>query len=247
MEMIKIYILKCNKTGDIRYVGYTKKTLQERLLSHLANVREAFDYKRRKINKRLSWLKSVECDVSIIEIDKAPIEDLHWIESMYISLFKSWGFKLTNMTTGGEGGNTWKSLNHKQQQMASDKISKANKGKKKPPRTYEHRSNLSKNHKSHNKKWIDDNNIKKENTIAKNKEILKLKRKEEASKVHLKVRIGKNTKKVRGTHLILGHSIIFNSTGVVKLYLKVSKAANIVSACKGKIPTAYGYKWEYVD
>ncbi len=239
--MIKIYVLRCNKTKEIRYVGYTKKTLHERLLGHFSNVREAFDYKRRKINKRLSWLSSVNCDVSIELIDEGRLEDVHWLESMYITLFKSWGFKLTNMTTGGDGGNTWSKLSPKQKKEASDKISKANKGKKKPPRTKEHKENLRKNHAIANGRVEVWNKGKKHTK----------KHLENYSKARKGVSINKPSSygKVRGTSIKLNnHSITFNSPVKAGIYLgKRVKMGNVLKCCRGEINSAYGYKWEFVN
>ena len=241
MERIRIYALKCNKTGDIRYIGYTKKSLHERLLGHLANVREAFDYKRRKINKRLSWLKSINCNVSIIEIDEGYLEDVEWLESMYISLFKTWGYKLTNMTTGGDGGNTWNKLTDEQKKIAGAKISKAVKGKKKPPRTEEHRRKLRENHALANGRVIPWNKGLKTKRLAKE-------RREKASRCHMNVRKSKYGP-IKGTKLVLGtpQTVTFKVPGVAVIYLGIKDAGNIIAACKGRIPTAYGYKWEFVN
>jgi predicted GIY-YIG superfamily endonuclease len=51
METIKIYSLEDANTVEIRYIGYTTKSLNERLKKHFNNVHEAFNLKKRKINK----------------------------------------------------------------------------------------------------------------------------------------------------------------------------------------------------
>jgi hypothetical protein len=154
METIKIYSLENAKTGEIRYIGYTKKSLEERLKKHLNNVNEAFNLKRRKINKRLSWIKSINCEVTITELDNGTINDIIWMEQYYISQFKAWGFNLTNGTDGGDGGNTFVKLSEKGKQQFRNKLSKALKGRINGPLSDEHKLSLKKNHAISNGKII---------------------------------------------------------------------------------------------
>lgn len=154
MEKIKLYALCDNISKEIRYIGYTKKSLNERLFIHKRNVKEAFETKTRKINKRLSWLKSINCNVDIILIDEAFIDDLYWVESFYINLFKHWGFKLTNGTEGGDGGNTWSKLSEEDKKLASMKLSKSLKGKNKV-KTLEHEQKILEKLKIYNQKIKD--------------------------------------------------------------------------------------------
>ena len=78
--MIKIYYL--HRGDDVPfYVGYTK---------HLKN--RLNDHRRKKGN-----------EVEMIEIDECLEEDKKTIETMYIHLFKSWGFSLENQNNGGGG------------------------------------------------------------------------------------------------------------------------------------------------
>jgi len=141
MENIKIYSLEDSKTGEIRYIGYTKKSLDERLKNHIRNVKEAFETKTRKINKRLSWLKSIDCKVSITLLDEGNMNDVVWMENFYIELFKNWGFKLTNGTSGGDGGNTWDKLTEEGRKLASERLSNSLKGKSKI-KTPEHEAKI---------------------------------------------------------------------------------------------------------
>ena len=62
-------------------------------------------------------------NVRLVEIDQIPINEWKFWEKHYISLYKSWGFKLINKNDGG-GGLTNRVITW------GNKISKGNKGKK---------------------------------------------------------------------------------------------------------------------
>jgi len=92
-----IYTLEHPKTGEIRYVGKTNNP--ERRLHYHWTV----GYKQN--NKTGNWLKSLKKKklkpiLSIVDIIDGKWE---WLEKYWISQFKTWGFKLTNHTEGGEG------------------------------------------------------------------------------------------------------------------------------------------------
>lgn len=124
--MVKIYTLEHPFTREIRYVGYTKTSLKTRLKKHIS------DAKSRKPNHRHNWLNSLPVSPIIRKIDIAEFKDRNWLEKMYISLFKSWGFNLINATEGGDGGDTWSKLSPEKLKIAKEKLSKAHKGKKQP-------------------------------------------------------------------------------------------------------------------
>jgi group I intron endonuclease len=94
--MIYIYTLSDPISDEVRYIGITKN-LKKRYREH---IRES------KLNNRhkSTWIRSLS------ELPKIDIIDTCWDmnysfwEMYYISLFKSWGFKLTNHTNGGEFG-----------------------------------------------------------------------------------------------------------------------------------------------
>jgi hypothetical protein len=253
MQNIKIYSLEDNKTGEVRYIGYTTKPLEERLKNHLKNVVEAFEIKSRKVNKRLSWLKSVNCDVSINLIDEGDISDVAWLESFYIELFISWNFKLTNGTKGGDGGNTWSKLSDEAKKLAGEKLSKALKGKSKV-KTKEHEQKVL-------EKLIIYNNKIKSGVINHPSTGRKLNEKQ-------KLAINKQgiASTVRGTskYGLIGQYDIndnlvqqFNNpalaaeffypntpTGECKIINNLR--GNIVRAAKGKQKTCMGYIWKFL-
>jgi hypothetical protein len=99
---IYIYGLKCPISGEIRYIGKTND-IKRRLRSH---IRES----KKDGNKRYvyCWIKSLikETKKPHIEIiDVVDINEWKFWEMYWISQFKAWGFKLTNSTNGGDGGN----------------------------------------------------------------------------------------------------------------------------------------------
>jgi len=123
--MIKIYYL--HKGDDIPfYIGYTKY-LKNRLNDH----------RRKKGN-----------EVEMVEIDECLEKDKKLIETMYIQLFKSWGFQLENKNDGGGGPSfqneesilkykNWRKdkkpmLGKKQSEETKKRKSDALKGKPKP-------------------------------------------------------------------------------------------------------------------
>lgn len=85
--------------GNVRYIGKTKN-LAQRLQKHIREARKSTK------NHRLSWINSLlkigEKPI-MNEVDFVDENDWQIWEMFYISLYKSWGFALTNSTFGGEG------------------------------------------------------------------------------------------------------------------------------------------------
>lgn len=95
----KIYTLKHPTTNEIRYVGKTTQPLLKRLGQHM-------DYAKKKRTKTGSWIQSLvkqELKPIIEELDEVSVELTVITEQYWISQFKAWGFRLTNLTDGGEG------------------------------------------------------------------------------------------------------------------------------------------------
>jgi len=85
--------------GNIRYIGKSNNP-KKRFSNHLE------DYKKLPKTYKKNWIKSLlkrglKPILSII--DEVLQEEWPFWEIHYISLYKSWGFKLTNSTDGGEG------------------------------------------------------------------------------------------------------------------------------------------------
>lgn len=98
-----IYVLIDPRTQQVRYVGKTNKP-KERLHKHIQSARLI-----KKPNRNMSWVKSllnVDLKPIMEVIDTVNDNDWKFWEMHYISLYKSWGFKLNNHTNGGDCGPT---------------------------------------------------------------------------------------------------------------------------------------------
>lgn len=96
-KLVYIYTLSCPFNGQVKYVGITTRTIEKRFKEHL---------KCRNKTYRDAWIKSVikKGKLPVIEtIDVVSGGEWKFWEQHYISLYKSWGFKLTNISHGGEG------------------------------------------------------------------------------------------------------------------------------------------------
>ena len=100
MDITYIYYL-CKDDGVPIYIGKTKNSPNLRLNDHR--------YKKEK-------------NLNINVIDEVPTSDWKFWEKHYISLFKSWGFKLNNINNGGGGPKGGYFLT----QETKNKIGKAN-------------------------------------------------------------------------------------------------------------------------
>src|SRR5687767_6296277 len=96
--MDKIVIYRLVDPLDFRntYVGKTNN-IKKRYSQHLDT---------NKRSKKSSWIKSLKKRgvLPVLEvIDEVSVSEWKFWEQHYISLFKSWGFRLMNLTNGGEG------------------------------------------------------------------------------------------------------------------------------------------------
>lgn len=118
MKNTIIYTLSDPLNYQIRYVGKTKCTIQKRLNHHINKS------KNNPTTHRDNWIKSL-LTKGFLPIIEVVDEDIVDYESFWINQFVSWGFNLTNMTSGGEGRSSYKMPD-----FTKLKISLANKGKK---------------------------------------------------------------------------------------------------------------------
>jgi len=98
MAVIKIYTLSDPISKQVVYVGASKNPLK-RLSGHLC------ESKQDKTEKH-KWIISLfSCGLKplVHTIDECNEDECDFLEIFYISLFKSWGFNLLNMTIGGKG------------------------------------------------------------------------------------------------------------------------------------------------
>ncbi len=114
-----IYSLSDPITSDVRYIGKANNP-KRRYANHLF----AFDnfHKSR-------WIKSLlnkELKPILEIIDEVPITEWQFWEQHYISLYKSWGFNLTNISTGGDGGGVfgWRATDETKARMRLAQLGK---------------------------------------------------------------------------------------------------------------------------
>lgn len=118
--MYKLYSISSN--GKIRYIGYTYKSLDERLKEHIRDAMygKGNSYKRNWIKKCIKENKTL--DISLIK-EVNTIEDAKYEEMKLISEFRK-VCDLTNLTEGGDGIS-----GYKHNEKTRMKISKNTKGK----------------------------------------------------------------------------------------------------------------------
>lgn len=115
-----IYGLREKGSESIRYIGATSMHLSDRLKSHrcIKSIR--------RFNKKAEWVKSIKeaggkLEIVLIE-DNLNESGAFAKEIHYISLFKSFGATLTNMSNGGKNPPSCfgKPMSEKQKKMLSD-------------------------------------------------------------------------------------------------------------------------------
>lgn len=110
MKTYKIYrlvdptICPEDEKNYIRYIGWTNKTLSDRLSNHVTEARhditQQHTYKNRWINKLLNL--RVKPKIELVDETFNP-DEIKQMEIKYISLYSKKGCKLTNATKGGDG------------------------------------------------------------------------------------------------------------------------------------------------
>lgn len=121
MKKTFIYTLVDPISGHVRYVGKTDYP-DTRLKYHIKSIKVT------KNKHKVSWIKNLltmKLKPILEIIDEVNYSEWEFWEQHYISLYKSWGFKLINKTFGGEGATSGIPLciEHRK------KISEAKKGK----------------------------------------------------------------------------------------------------------------------
>jgi len=100
-DKIKIYQLSSSRNPEnVRYIGKTSNSIKCRLQKHLSNLKGDTTYKGNWIRKEISDGFHI-----IIKSIYIVLENENWqdVEIKLISEYKKKGYKLTNLTPGGEG------------------------------------------------------------------------------------------------------------------------------------------------
>lgn len=100
-KITHIYGLFDPRTTELRYIGKTVKTLEQRLSNHVTSARNC------KLQRVARWIRGVILsghlpEICIIE-DVAPGDDWQESERFWIAYYRSIGANLVNTTDGGEG------------------------------------------------------------------------------------------------------------------------------------------------
>lgn len=187
-------------------------------------VRIAGHLKEKRSNKdKIDWVKNLKSQKEKPElciIDEVPDEDWSFWEKYWISQLKCWGFDLLNKTNGGESGVT----GFKHTKEARRKISEKQKGRTMP---LEWRKNI-----SLSKKGV--------KFSKKHKKNLSLSHKGNIPSTIIPI-----------YQIDIGNGNVireYSSISDALRYLKISlKSGLITQVCQGKLKSAYGYYWCYVD
>jgi flagellar motor protein MotB/predicted GIY-YIG superfamily endonuclease len=94
-----IYGLRCPLSKEIRYIGQTRRKLEDRLHGH--------KYDRRDNYYKINWVKKLERlnlleELKIELLEECAIEELNEKEKYWIKFYKDQGNKLVNCTNGGD-------------------------------------------------------------------------------------------------------------------------------------------------
>lgn len=110
MQKYKIYRLvdptvsPQDKERYVRYIGWTNKTLSDRLSNHLTEARhdetQQHTHKNRWINKLLR--ENITPKIELVDSTDDP-DLIKEMEIFYIAKYKKGGALLTNATLGGDG------------------------------------------------------------------------------------------------------------------------------------------------
>jgi hypothetical protein len=103
-----IYALTDPTTNNIKYVGKSDDP-KERLKNHIRKCKYVKTHK----NNWLQQLKNNNLEPNLIILDEVLVCEWGFWETYWISQIKSWGFTLTNLTNGGDGGNFGGKVNKK--------------------------------------------------------------------------------------------------------------------------------------
>lgn len=139
-KLVFIYTLTDPEDQLVKYVGKCK-TIQIRYNQHLHE---------KKPTLKNNWIKGLKKRglVPIIEVlDEVKDEEWKFWEIFWISLLKSWGFNLKNMTNGGDGGDTFSKLPEERKKIIREKLSIFSKNRKTSEETRKKMSENAKNRK----------------------------------------------------------------------------------------------------
>lgn len=104
----KTYIYCLLHNNNVKYIGKSDNPIR-RLKEHIKKSKYKKTYKDNWINGLIESSQEPELFI----LDEVPFDNFGFWEDFYIDLFKSFGFKLTNLAPGGGGGNFGNVINEK--------------------------------------------------------------------------------------------------------------------------------------
>lgn len=125
MTTVIIYGLVDPITNTVRYVGKTIN-LRRRIRDHCTRCNKNVTH----LNSWLLGLKNNGLKPEVFVVDEVDNDDWIFWEQHYISLFKSWGFKLLNMTIGGDNPPINKRKGYKHSEESRKRMSASRIGNK---------------------------------------------------------------------------------------------------------------------
>lgn len=134
--IVNIYGLVHPSTKEVIYVGQTRTSIENRLDEHYWKLNEAKRGKRTmtKLFKFLDSYLPLKVQVKLLKVvdtDK-PFSNADFMEKYYINYYRNINPNLLNEADGGIGGYTSINKSDDEKSEIGEKISKANKGRKKP-------------------------------------------------------------------------------------------------------------------
>lgn len=112
-----VYSLNHPHTGEPRYIGWSVNPYN-RWYAHISDSEKSY---------KVSWMRALKKEglLPIMQIiDEVPLSESAFWEQHYISLYRSWGFRLTNLTIGGDGTKGYKWTKENIEKVKKSKIEK---------------------------------------------------------------------------------------------------------------------------
>ena len=120
---MKKYLVYCHTLNGKKYIGYTGKTMEERLQDHIGEALEGSDrHFHRAINKY--GVENICSEVLVEDLTKSQAKKLEKAYIEKLDTFKN-GY---NMTKGGDGGNTTEKYSEEKMKDLSNRRSSLQKG-----------------------------------------------------------------------------------------------------------------------
>jgi hypothetical protein len=97
-DIARVYALTDPRTGEVRYIGMTVRTLKARLRDHLRDLRRE--------DHRTRWIRSLIADgvrPEIKELEVVRVGEREAAEQRWVSFYRVQGARLVNSTKGGAG------------------------------------------------------------------------------------------------------------------------------------------------